>query len=382
MKQEWIRETEAFLKQKFDHATDFEQEDIAYRLEHTYRVANIGREIARKEGFDETEMVIACLLHDISYCEAEGENRFWPKWKDHGRRSAQIARPFLEKLGMSEDRINDICYGIAIHVDDEADFSGERTPFALSIGDADNIDRFNAYRIHEALSRDAFLEKGLDEKCEYVEKRLSRLRQLAEMPVGTETAGAMWKERIAFYEMFYGRLAKQLACSRGVMEDRDMKQIFESENIRYVEVSELLVEDYLSMINDYENVGRFIGRRSEPVTREKEISWVHEKLEEQGPLFSMIEKKSGEFIGNIELMDVKDSIGELGIAITAAKQDRGYGSEAITALVDYGWNQLGLKRIFLKVYPDNAKAIHVYEKCGFREYDRTENDIFMEKMHA
>jgi hypothetical protein len=30
------------------------------------------------------------------------------------------ARPFLETLGLAEERINDICYGIAIHVDDKA----------------------------------------------------------------------------------------------------------------------------------------------------------------------------------------------------------------------------------------------------------------------
>ena len=65
----------------------------AYRIEHTYRVANIGRLIAVKEGFDETEMVIACLLHDVAYCEEFGEDG----WKEHGRRSAQIARPFLEE---------------------------------------------------------------------------------------------------------------------------------------------------------------------------------------------------------------------------------------------------------------------------------------------
>ena len=64
---ELIKAAEEFLKEKFEHATEFEQPDIAYRIEHTYRVANIGREIAVKEGFDETEMVIACLLHDVSY---------------------------------------------------------------------------------------------------------------------------------------------------------------------------------------------------------------------------------------------------------------------------------------------------------------------------
>ena len=46
IRHELIKATEEFLKQKFYHATEFEQPDIAYRIEHTYRVANIGREIA------------------------------------------------------------------------------------------------------------------------------------------------------------------------------------------------------------------------------------------------------------------------------------------------------------------------------------------------
>ena len=157
-----------------------------------------------------------------------------------------------------------------------------------------------------------------------------------------------------------------------------MRTIFESEHIRYVEVSESLVPDYLRMVNDLEHVGRFIDRRTEPLSEEKERKWVREKLEEKVPLFSMIEKRSGDFIGNIELMDPTETEAELGIAITAAMQDRGYGTEAIRAVTGYAFDTLGLKRVFLKVYPDNARAIRVYQKCGFREYDRTEEDVFME----
>ena len=216
---ELIKKAEAFLKQKFDDVTEFEQEDVAYRIEHTYRVANIGREIALKEGFDETEMAIACLLHDISYCEADGENHIWPDWKDHGRRSARIVRPFLEELGFARDRIEEICYGIAIHVDDKADFPGERTAFALTVGDADNIDRFDVYRLHETLSKDAFLEMNHDEKRDYVEKRIRRLRELREMPAGTRTADEMWKSRIDFFIVFYEKLEKQLKRSRNVISE-------------------------------------------------------------------------------------------------------------------------------------------------------------------
>lgn len=157
-----------------------------------------------------------------------------------------------------------------------------------------------------------------------------------------------------------------------------MKQVFESERIRFVSVSEQLVGDYLAMVNDVERVGRWIGRRSEAVTEEQELGWVRKKLAEKAPIFSMIEKKSGAFIGNVELVDVRDSVGELGIAITAEMQDRGFGTEAVRAATAYGMERLGLRRIFLKVYPDNARAIRVYEKCGFREYDRTDKDVFME----
>lgn len=123
-----IEQTEDFLKKSFDDSGFLNKkenlQDKQYRLEHSYRVANIGLEIAEKEGLDETAMVIACLLHDISYCETFGEEG----WIEHGRRAAKIARPFLADLGLPEEQINEICYGIAIHVDDKADFDGGENP--------------------------------------------------------------------------------------------------------------------------------------------------------------------------------------------------------------------------------------------------------------
>ena len=156
-----------------------------------------------------------------------------------------------------------------------------------------------------------------------------------------------------------------------------MTPIFTSERIDFVPVSEDLVPDYLAMINDRERVGRFIGR-SQPITAEQDRLWVQKKLAEKAPVFSMVDRATGAFIGNIELMDVEDGAGELGIAITAARQEQGYGSEAIPAFVRYAMDDLGLSRVYLKAFPFNARAIHVYEKCGFREYDRTEDDVFME----
>ena len=157
-----------------------------------------------------------------------------------------------------------------------------------------------------------------------------------------------------------------------------MKHIFESDRISFVEVSEHLVNDYLTMVNDYENVNRFIGGKKKAFTAEQEIQWVREKLEEEALVFSMIDKSSERFIGNIELMDPNDSEGELGIAITGEMQDQGYGTEAVLGMLKYAIDQLDLKRVFLRTNPQNTRAIRVYEKCGFRKYKQDLEHVYME----
>lgn len=157
-----------------------------------------------------------------------------------------------------------------------------------------------------------------------------------------------------------------------------MKHIFESDRISFVEVSESLVNDYLTMVNDYENVSRFIGGKKKAFTAEQEIQWVREKLEEEALVFSMIDKSSERFIGNIELMDPNDSEEELGIAITGDMQDQGYGTEAVLGMLKYAIDQLDLKRVFLRTNPQNTRAIRVYEKCGFRKYKQDLEHVYME----
>ena len=157
-----------------------------------------------------------------------------------------------------------------------------------------------------------------------------------------------------------------------------MEQVFQSDNIIFVNVTEELLNDYLDMVNDIENVARFIGKRIKPYTVEEEKAFIQSKVAEKAHLYSMIERNSGDFIGNIEFMEIKDGTAKLGIAITASKQNIGYGVESIHRMLEYGFHTLGLDRVFLKVYSDNKRAIHVYEKCGFLKYNCTEEDIFME----
>ena len=212
MDTEMISKIEAFLKDTFAESSYLQAHptDRDYRLEHSYRVANIAKTIAEAEGFDVTYAVIAGLLHDIAYCEemVTREDRM-----NHGRRSAAIARPVLENLGLPADAVNEICYGIAIHVDDEADFEWERTPFCETVGDADNIDRFDAYRIYETLEYLKFSEMRLEDKCEKVASTIDKLTRFKEMKLGTSTAKNLWVQRLDYYIGFYEKLKAQLENS-------------------------------------------------------------------------------------------------------------------------------------------------------------------------
>ena len=215
MDTEIISKIEAFLKDTFAESSYLQAHptDRNYRLEHSYRVANIAKAIAEAEGFNVTYAVIGGLLHDIAYCEemVTREDRMY-----HGRRSAAIARPFLENLGLPADAVNEICYGIAIHVDDEADFEWERTPFCETVGDADNIDRFDAYRIYETLEYIKFSEMSLDDKREKVASTIEKLTRFKEMKLGTATAKNLWLQRLDYYIGFYEKLNVQLENSTAI----------------------------------------------------------------------------------------------------------------------------------------------------------------------
>lgn len=203
------QKTRDFVRQQFDQS-DFLRADPrqqSYRWQHTLRVAAIGRQIAQAEGLDEQALVVACLLHDVSY--REDLSALPGGWKEHGRRAAAIAREFLADSGLPAAAREEICYGIAIHVDDRADFAGEATVLARSVSDCDNIDRFGPWRIHETLVWRDFLAMNPEEQLAFVRRQVQGLEGL-QVDFATRTAGRMFCEQLQFQLEYYRRLARQL----------------------------------------------------------------------------------------------------------------------------------------------------------------------------
>ena len=202
--------TAKFLKDELSKMIELfpeEKRAIEYRYEHSLRVASIALDIAKKEGLDEDRCYIGALLHDLGYSVPYDNPK---EYVNHGRIGAKLARPFLESLGYSEEEVNEICYGIAIHVDDKADFEGKRTALAVTIGDADNIDRYDAFRIYDRLTWVDYKNLSLEKQREHVDTALKSLNQYLDYECGTKSATLMWKEKISFQLEFYNRLRKQI----------------------------------------------------------------------------------------------------------------------------------------------------------------------------
>ena len=84
---------------------------------------------------------------------------------------------------------------------------------------------------------------------------------------------------------------------------------------------------------------------------------------------AITDKVNGDFLGFVHLEDIKrpHSRAEFGISIqNPAHQSKGYGTDATRVMLWVGFNILGLHSIYLDTMEDNERAIHTYEKVGFK----------------
>jgi RimJ/RimL family protein N-acetyltransferase len=100
-------------------------------------------------------------------------------------------------------------------------------------------------------------------------------------------------------------------------------------------------------------------------TRNRVEQWM--KAPDSVSLAIMV-KEDDRLIGTVGLISI-DHVhrrAKLGIIIGEEKfQSRGFGTEAITLILKYGFNRLNLNMIYLGVIAFNKKAIRCYENIGF-----------------
>jgi RimJ/RimL family protein N-acetyltransferase len=163
-----------------------------------------------------------------------------------------------------------------------------------------------------------------------------------------------------------GRIYRRFKTSNG-----------ESVTLRALKWEDL--DDCVVFINDLvgeresePNLGIIADRKQ---TREEEAKWLANQITgmEKGSIISVVAELGGRLAGNSSVTrgsyeDTKRH-GYLGIAISRKYRDRGIGLKMMRTLVRES-RRAGLKTIQLEVFANNPRAIHVYERTGFKEVGR------------
>ncbi len=124
--------------------------------------------------------------------------------------------------------------------------------------------------------------------------------------------------------------------------------------------------DYVQWLNDpvvLEYFGDMV-----PLSLEKEEKWYNDVLQDPSFRAFAIEFED-QHIGSAGLanIDGRNATAEIGLFIGVPEMwDRGLGFDVLTTLVRFGFEQMNLNRIYLRVFAGNERAVHLYTKAGFR----------------
>ncbi len=79
-------------------------------------------------------------------------------------------------------------------------------------------------------------------------------------------------------------------------------------------------------------------------------------------------KASDELIGDvaIHLREQEPYQAVIGYTLSQSYQGKGYATEAVTGLLRYAFEELGLHRVMASVYAENTRSIKLLERVGMR----------------
>ena len=123
---------------------------------------------------------------------------------------------------------------------------------------------------------------------------------------------------------------------------------------------------YLNQIGG-ESDNLSFGAEGLPITVEGERAYLQRVLEEPRSVMYCA-WKDGELVGNGCLSGMTRRMShraELSVSVAKKEWNSGIGSMLMEALIRYAGNN-GIELLNLEVRRDNARAIHLYEKFGFR----------------
>jgi RimJ/RimL family protein N-acetyltransferase len=129
------------------------------------------------------------------------------------------------------------------------------------------------------------------------------------------------------------------------------------------------IPNFVRWLNDGETIS-FLSMRA-PMSVAMEEKWYDNMLEHQGKdafHFVICLLEDDRPIGTLALFAIDYVNGNAGIGISIGEKElwgQGLGTDAMNAVVDFGFGMLRLERLWLEVYDFNKRARRSYDKSGF-----------------
>lgn len=113
--------------------------------------------------------------------------------------------------------------------------------------------------------------------------------------------------------------------------------------------------------------------------QQREAEFDAQQSEPDAGTVALIIEADGRAVGDVNLFhyDAKNRNASIGLSIWRREdRDRGFGSDALRALMRWGFREFNLHRIELSVAPENERALHVYATLGFAIEGRRRESYF------
>lgn len=138
------------------------------------------------------------------------------------------------------------------------------------------------------------------------------------------------------------------------------------------------VEKFTEWMNDFE-VTDYTGRSGALVSLEGERKYLEENNNPEAT-FSIVTLDNDKLIGTVGLEKINRTNRTAVLGIFIGDKDylsKGYGTEAIRLVLNYGFNYMNLHNIRLNLMSFNERALKCYKKCGFKEVGRIRENKFV-----
>jgi len=159
---------------------------------------------------------------------------------------------------------------------------------------------------------------------------------------------------------------------------KSINKFIKHQSIELINFTELTNDEKLMVLEwrNHPEVRRWMFTQ-EPIEKENHLSYIDSLKIRKDRIYFLV-KKEGDPIGVIDFTAIDLKKEQADIGLYANLNIKGVGSDLMHTIIEYGFEQLNLKRLISEVYEENTKAIALYECFGLKKIDKKENIIVME----